>query len=155
MLSTILRAQTMLEGSYALCVLNAEAPDTLYCTRKDSPLVVGLSDGAQYVGSDIPALIRHTRTVELLDEREVAVLTRSGVRVYDHFGNERALKPIHVDWDVEAAEKGGYAHFMLKEIHEEPAALKKTFSAHVDAEKWRFAPARSRFRRKKQIPCAR
>lgn len=74
----------MLEGSYALCVLNAEAPDTLYCTRKDSPLVVGLSDGAQYVGSDIPALIRHTRTVELLDEREVAVLTRSGVRVYDH-----------------------------------------------------------------------
>ena len=107
MLSTILRAQTMLEGSYALCVLNAEAPDTLYCTRKDSPLVVGLSDGAQYVGSDIPALIRHTRTVELLDDREVAVLTRSGVRVYDHFGNERALKPIHVDWDVEAAEKGG------------------------------------------------
>ena len=102
MLSTILRAQTMLEGSYALCVLNAEAPDTLYCTRKDSPLVVGLSDGAQYVGSDIPALIRHTRTVELLDERDVAVLTRSGVRVYDHFGNERALKPIHVDWDVEA-----------------------------------------------------
>ena len=97
MLSTILRAQTMLEGSYALCVLNAEAPDTLYCTRKDSPLVVGLSDGAQYVGSDIPALIRHTRTVELLDEREVAVLTRSGVRVYDHFGNERALKPIHVE----------------------------------------------------------
>lgn len=155
MLSTILRAQTMLEGSYALCVLNAEAPDTLYCTRKDSPLVVGLSDGAQYVGSDIPALIRHTRTVELLDEREVAVLTRSGVRVYDHFGNERALKPIHVDWDVEAAEKGGYAHFMLKEIHEEPAALKKTFSAHVDAEKWQFAPARSRFRRKKRIPCAR
>ena len=140
MLSTILRAQTMLEGSYALCVLNAEAPDTLYCTRKDSPLVVGLSDGAQYVGSDIPALIRHTRTVELLDEREVAVLTRSGVRVYDHFGNERALKPIHVDWDVEAAEKGGYAHFMLKEIHEEPAALKKTFSAHVDAEKMAIRP---------------
>ena len=140
MLSTILHAQTMLEGSYALCVLNAEAPDTLYCTRKDSPLVVGLSDGAQYVGSDIPALIRHTRTVELLDEREVAVLTRSGVRVYDHFGNERALKPIHVDWDVEAAEKGGYAHFMLKEIHEEPAALKKTFSAHVDAEKMAIRP---------------
>ena len=140
MLSTILRAQTMLEGSYALCVLNAEAPDTLYCTRKDSPLVVGLSDGAQYVGSDIPALIRHTRTVELLDEREVAVLTRSGVRVYDHFGNERALKPIHVDWDVEAAEKGGYAHFMLKEIHEEPAALKKTFSAHVDAERMAIRP---------------
>ena len=131
MLSTILHAQTMLEGSYALCVLNAESPDTLYCTRKDSPLVVGLSDGAQYVASDIPALIRHTRTVELLDEREVAVLTRSGVRVYDHFGNERALKPIHVDWDVEAAEKGGYAHFMLKEIMEQPEALRRAISPRV------------------------
>ena len=134
MLSTILRAQTMLEGSYALCVLNAEAPDTLYCTRKDSPLVVGLSDGAQYVGSDIPALIRHTRTVELLDEREVAVLTRSGVRVYDHFGNERALKPIHVDWDVEAAEKGGYAHFMLKEIFEQPKTIVDCIRGRINPE---------------------
>lgn len=132
MLSALQRAQAMLEGSYALCVLTASEPDVLYCTRKDSPMVIGLSDGAQYVASDIPALIAHTRDVELLADKEIAVLRRDSVRVYDAYGRERALHPMRVDWDVEAAEKGGYAHFMLKEIHEEPAALQKTFSAHVD-----------------------
>ncbi len=140
MLSTLLKAQTMLEGSYALCVLSTESPDTLYCTRKDSPLVIGLSDDAQYVASDIPALIQHTRKIELLDDREIAVLTTNSVHVYDHFGTERPLHPITVDWDVEAAEKGGYAHFMLKEIHEEPEALKKTFTAHVDPERMVIRP---------------
>lgn len=140
MLSTLLHAQSMLEGSYALCVLDRNAPDTLYCTRKDSPLVVGLSDQAQYVASDIPALIHHTRKVELLNDREIAVLKQHDIRIFDHFGKERALKPIIVDWDVEAAEKGGYAHFMLKEIHEEPSALKKTFSAHVDSESMTIRP---------------
>ena len=132
MLSTLRRAMAMLEGSYALCVISAREPGVLYCTRKDSPLVVGLSDGAQYVASDIPALIAHTREVELLDDKEIAVLTAESATVYDAYGHARDLHPIHVDWDVEAAEKGGYAHFMLKEIHEEPAALQKTFSAHVD-----------------------
>lgn len=140
MLSTLLHAQSMLEGSYALCVLDRNAPDTLYCTRKDSPLVVGLSDQAQYVASDIPALIHHTRQVELLNDREIAVLKQHDIRIFDHFGKERALKPITVDWDVEAAEKGGYAHFMLKEIHEEPSALKKTFSANVDSESMTIRP---------------
>lgn len=140
MLSTIAKAQTMLEGSYALCVLSAAHPDTLYCTRKDSPLVIGLSEGAQYVASDIPALISHTREVELLDDKEIAVLTREGAKVYDTFGHERPLHPIHVDWDVEAAEKGGYAHFMMKEIHEEPASLKKTLSAHADMETFTLRP---------------
>lgn len=140
MLSTLLQAQGMLEGSYALCVLTREAPDTLYCTRKDSPLVVGLSQEAQYVASDIPALIQHTRCVELLGDREVAVLGRQSARIFDQFGQERPLHPIQVDWDVEAAEKGGYAHFMLKEIHEEPAALKKTFSAHVDTDRMTIRP---------------
>lgn len=132
MLSALQRAQAMLEGSYALCVLTASEPDVLYCTRKDSPMVIGLSDGAQYVASDIPALIAHTRDVELLSDKEIAVLRRDSVHIYDAYGRERDLHPMRVDWDVEAAEKGGYAHFMLKEIHEEPAALQKTFSAHVD-----------------------
>jgi len=140
MLSTIFKAQGMLEGSYALCVLNVNEPDTLYCTRKDSPLVVGLADAEQIVASDIPALIAHTREVELLDDKEIAVLTGSTARVFDPYGSERALNPIHVDWDVEAAEKGGYAHFMLKEIHEEPGALKKTFTAHVDPETMTLRP---------------
>lgn len=133
MLQTLRRAQNMLEGSYALCVLSHQEPGVLYCTRKDSPLVIGLADGEQFVASDIPALIAHTRTVELLEDKEIAVLRRDSVTVIDPYGHERALAPIQVDWDMEAAEKGGYSHFMLKEINEEPAALRKTFSAHVDA----------------------
>lgn len=140
MLTTLSKAMGMLEGSYALGVLSADEPGTLYCTRKDSPLVVGLADGEQIIASDIPALIAHTREVELLDDKEIAVLTGDSARVYDPYGVERALKPIHVDWDVEAAEKGGYAHFMLKEIHEEPGALKKTFTAHVDPETLTLRP---------------
>lgn len=129
----IRRATAMLEGSYALCILNVHEPDVLYCTRKDSPLVIGLGQGAQYVASDIPALLHHTREVALLDDKELAVLTREKVTIYDAFGRERPVASFHVDWDVEAAEKGGYPHFMVKEIHEEPSALSKTFTAHVDA----------------------
>lgn len=140
MLSTLQRALSMLEGSYALAVLSISEPDTLYCARKDSPLVVGLSENAQYVASDIPALIAHTREVELLDDKEIAVLRTDSVTVFDAYGNQRPLKPIHVDWDVEAAEKGGYSHFMLKEIHEEPAALQKTFTAHVDVKSMSLRP---------------
>ena len=135
MIHALYKAQAMLEGSYALGVLNVDEPGTLYCMRKDSPLVVGLGKDEQFIASDIPALIAHTREVELLDDKEIAVLTGDTAAVYDPYGNIRPLKPIHVDWDVEAAEKGGYAHFMLKEIHEEPGALKKTFTAHVDVEK--------------------
>ena len=134
MLSTLYKVQALLAGSYALGVLCIDEPDTLYCMRKDSPLVVGLGDGEQFIASDIPALIAHTRKVELLDDKEIAVLTGTSVTFYDPYGIRRPLKPIQVDWDVEAAEKGGYAHFMLKEIHEEPDSLKKTFTAYVDTD---------------------
>lgn len=140
MLQTLYKAQGMLEGSYALAVLSASQPDTLFCTRKDSPLVLGLSAGEQFIASDIPALIAHTREVELLDDKEIAVLREDAAAVYDPYGVQRPLHPIHVDWDVEAAEKGGYAHFMLKEIHEEPGALKKTCSAHMDMERMTLRP---------------
>ncbi|MBR4080539.1 MAG: glutamine--fructose-6-phosphate transaminase (isomerizing), partial [Clostridia bacterium] len=132
MLDAICRAQAMLEGSYALAVLCSREPDRLYCTRRDSPLVVGVSEGAQYIASDIPALLAHTRDVLLLEDREIAVLTAGGAVVYDAFGHPRQANMMHVAWDVASAEKGGYPHFMLKEIHEEPEALRKTFSAHVD-----------------------
>lgn len=131
---TLRRAAAMLRGSYALCVLTAREPGRLFCTRLDSPLVVGLSPAAQYVASDIPALIAHTREVLLLEDQDVAILTAEGVRVQDVFGREKAFAPKHVDWDVAAAEKGGYAHFMLKEIHEEPEALRKTFLAHAEGD---------------------
>ncbi|MBE5804410.1 MAG: glutamine--fructose-6-phosphate transaminase (isomerizing) [Clostridiales bacterium] len=132
MLSTLQRALPMLEGSYALAVLCAAEPGAIFCTRKDSPLVLGLSSQAQYLASDIPALLAHTREIELLEDREIAVLCPESVTVYDAYGAQRDLRPTHVDWDVESAEKGGYPHFMLKEIHEEPTALRKTLSAHAD-----------------------
>ena len=135
MLHALHTAQSILEGSYALAVLCVDEPNTLYCTRKDSPLVVGLGEGEQFIASDIPAIISYTRQVELLNDKEIAVLTDDSVSIYDQDGNIRPLEPLHVDWDVEAAEKDGYDHFMLKEIHEEPIALKKTFTAHVDPEK--------------------
>jgi len=135
MVRTLYQVQAMLEGSYALGVLSIDEPGTLYCMRKDSPLVIGLGEGEQFIASDIPALIAHTREIELLEDREIAMLKGDSVTIYDFYGTVRPLRPIHVAWDVEAAEKGGYAHFMLKEIHEEPDALKKTFSAHVDGER--------------------
>lgn len=140
MLETLYKAQHMLEGSYALGVLSVTEPEVLYCTRKDSPLVLGLGIGEQFAASDIPALIAHTRDVVLLEDKEIAVLKKDSVTVYDPYGQKHPIKPVHVDWDVEAAEKGGYAHFMLKEIHEEPDALCKTFSAHVDPETMRLRP---------------
>ncbi len=136
MLQAIRQLQGILEGSYALCILSAREPDVLYCTRKDSPLVLGLSDSAQYVASDIPALLRRTRTIELLEDKEIAVLRPDSVEIHAPYGRVRPLRPMQVDWDVESAEKGGYAHFMLKEIHEEPEALRRTFSAHVDTNSW-------------------
>lgn len=132
MLQAIRQMQGVLEGSYALCVLSAKEPDVLYCTRKDSPMVLGLSDDAQYVASDIPALLKHTRTVEFLEDKEIAVLRPHSAEVYAPYGRQRPLRPTQVDWNVESAEKGDYDHFMLKEIHEEPDALSRTFSAHVD-----------------------
>ena len=140
MLATLFRAQRMLEGSYALGVLSASEPDALYCMRKDSPLVIGLGQSEQIIASDIPALIAHTREIELLNDKEIAVLKADSAHVFDPYGVERPLHPLHVDWDVEAAEKGGYAHFMLKEIHEEPAALSKTFSAYVDPDTTTIRP---------------
>ena len=133
MLLALQQMQGILEGSYALCVLTSQEPGVLYCTRKDSPMVLGLSDRAKYVASDIPALLKHTRTVEFLADREIAVLRTDGAQVYSPYGRQRPLNPTRVDWNVESAEKGGYEHFMLKEIHEEPDALSRTFSAHVEA----------------------
>ena len=138
MVQALRQVQAQLSGSYAVCVLNAHEPDAIYCMRMHSPLVIGLGQGEQFVASDIPALIAHTRQAELLADTEIAVLQASHVTVFDSCGKQRSLHPLHVDWDIEAAEKGGYPHFMLKEIHEEPEALKKTFSAYVDLDTLSF-----------------
>ena len=125
---TIMRAMGMLEGSYALGIICDQEPDRIFCVRNDSPLVIGFQGGAAYLASDIPALLSHTRDVIFLQDKEIAVLDREGVHVYDTYGKSRPQAVFHVDWDLASAEKGGYAHYMLKEIHEQPTAVQKTFA---------------------------
>lgn len=134
MFAALTQTASMLEGSFALGVLCAKEPDTIYCMRKDSPLVVGVGTNEQFLASDIPALLPYTRDIILLDEREIAVLKPAGVTLYDRYGNPRTPAINHINWDITAAEKGGYPHFMLKEIHEEPSAMEKTLSAHLSKE---------------------
>ena len=130
MLETLMKAAALMEGSYALGVLIKSQPGVLYCMRKDSPLIIGQGQGEQFIASDIPAIIAHTREMILLEDRQLAMLTPDSISLYDRYGKPQQPTRLHVDWDVAAAEKGGYPHFMLKEIHEEPQALEKTFTAH-------------------------
>lgn len=128
MKTTLLKAMTLLEGSYALGVLCDQEPGALYCARNDSPLVIGAMEGEAILASDIPALLSHTRDVIFLEDKEIAVLDTSGVSLYDIYGQHKERALFHVDWDLSSAEKGGYAHYMLKEIHEQPTALQSTFA---------------------------
>ncbi len=128
MKSTLLRALPMLEGSYALGIVSDQEPGKLFCTRHDSPLVIGAKEGETFLASDIPALLSHTREVIFLEDKELAVLEPSGISIYDIYGNHKEHAFFHVDWDLSSAEKGGYAHYMLKEIHEQPTALQSTLS---------------------------
>ena len=132
----LIRAMGMLEGSYALGVICDQEPDVLYCARNDSPLVIGARDGEGFIASDIPALLCHTRDVIFLQDREIGVLDRRGVSVYDAYGKTRQHAVFHVDWDLSSAEKGGYAHYMLKEIHEQPTALQSTFTPRAAGYDW-------------------
>jgi glucosamine--fructose-6-phosphate aminotransferase (isomerizing) len=124
----LLKAGKLLKGSYALGVLCEQEPDKLFCTRNESPLVVGHTEGRSYIASDIPAMLSHTRDVIFLNDREVAVLGTDGIEVVDENGEPVIHEPYHVTWDLSNAEKSGYPHFMLKEIHEQPTALQNTYS---------------------------
>ncbi|OJF76413.1 MAG: glutamine--fructose-6-phosphate aminotransferase [Treponema sp. CETP13] len=123
----VLKTLNHLEGSYALGVLCKDFPDRIIVARKDSPLVVGLGNGENFMGSDVPALLEHTREVHFLNDHEVAVLYRDRIDLFTDKGEKLIRKPFHVDWDIAAAEKNGYEHFMMKEIHEQPKALLDTF----------------------------
>lgn len=122
----VLETLHRLEGSYALGVVCSDFPDRIIAARKDSPLIVGLGKDENFIASDIPAVLEHTREVYFLDQKQVAVLYSDHVDLFDEDGNRVIKEPSHVEWDVSAAEKGGYSHFMLKEIYEQPKALTDT-----------------------------
>ncbi len=121
-----------LEGAYALVVLGADEPDVIVGVRVSSPLIVGLGRGENVLASDIPAVLQKTRTVLPIDERQVVEVRADGVRVTDLDGNEVQTGPFEVDWDVARAQKGGFDDFMLKEIHEQPSAIRDTLAGRVD-----------------------
>lgn len=119
------------DGSYALGIICADFPDRLLCARKDAPLLLGFGEGENFIASDVTAIIRHTRDIAYLDDGELAILSANGIRVYDRQMHPVEKERYHVDWDVDAAEKGGYAHFMLKEIHEQPHAIREATAARI------------------------
>lgn len=120
-----------IEGSYALAVIAKNHPECMVVARKDSPLVIGLGEGENFIASDIPALLRYTRKVYFLEDKEIALICKDGVNIINQYGEEVKKEVFEVTWDVEAAEKGGYQHFMLKEIHEEPKALRDTLTSRI------------------------
>ncbi len=126
LLDAVIRALNCVEGSYALGVICADEPEKLVAVRKDSPLVVGLLGGESFIASDIPAILDKTRDVYLLNDGEFAVLTKDGVTLCDKDKQPISHKVYHVTFDDTAAQKGGFAHFMLKEIHEQPQAIRDT-----------------------------
>ncbi|MCR4949119.1 MAG: glutamine--fructose-6-phosphate transaminase (isomerizing) [Treponema sp.] len=121
----------VLEGSYALGVVCKDYPDRIIAARKESPLVVGLGQGENFIASDVPALLEHTRDVYYLDERELAVLYSDHVDLFNFDGEKIIKQPSHVEWDMDAATKGGYEHFMIKEIHEQPKGLTDTMRPRI------------------------
>ncbi|MBM7583109.1 glucosamine--fructose-6-phosphate aminotransferase (isomerizing) [Caldicoprobacter guelmensis] len=131
LVEAVRKALDKIEGSYALGVIAKDHPDCMVAARKDSPLVIGLGDGENYIASDIPAILKYTRKVYLLEDREIALIRRDGVEVIDQYGNKVQKELFEVTWDVESAEKGGYQHFMIKEIHEEPKALRDTMASRI------------------------
>lgn len=131
LLAAVGRVLHRIQGAYALGIICADCPDQLIAVRKDSPLILGYGKGFNFLASDVTAILRHTRKVAYMEDGELAVLTRDKIECYDHL-----MQPVHkdiveVDWDVDAAEKGGYEHFMFKEIMEQPDALRRCLSPRI------------------------
>ena len=131
-LRALQEALAKVRGSYALAVLFRDRPDTIFAVKRESPLIVGWGEGENFVASDIPALLKYTRRYSVLEEGDMAVCTAEGIRFYNEFAEPVQRPVLMADWDMEAAEKGGYPHFMLKEINEQPTAITATVSPRVE-----------------------
>ena len=130
-LQAVVRVLHRIQGAYALGIICADAPDRLIAVRKDSPLILGYGDGCSFLASDVTAIIKHTRDVGYMEDGEVAVLTRDGIQCYNHLMQPIQKEISHVDWEIDAAEKGGYEHFMFKEIMEQPEAMRRAIFPRI------------------------
>lgn len=131
LLGSVYKVLDRIEGAYALGILCADMPDSFIAARKDAPLLLGYGEGCNFIASDVTAIIKHTRDISYMDDGEVAVITADEIQVFDALGQPVEKQHSYVDWDVSAAEKGGYAHFMFKEIMEQPEAVRKTISPRI------------------------
>ncbi|WP_459130183.1 glutamine--fructose-6-phosphate transaminase (isomerizing) [Guggenheimella bovis] len=134
LLQAVKEAVNEMEGAYAISVISSENPDEIVAVRKDSPLIIGTSKEGNFLASDVPAIIKYTRDVYYIENDEFVVLTRDGVTIYDSFLQPVKREISHVDWDVRSAEKGGYEHFTLKEIHEQPKGIHDTIKPRLSEE---------------------
>lgn len=132
MLSTLRKVTERIRGSYALGIIERENPDRLVCVRKESPLIIGLGKGKNFIASDVPAILKYTREVIFLDNSEMAIVEKDRVSVYDSQGKKLEKAISKIEWDMEQANKGGYPHFMLKEIEEQPEIIEKTLDVYMN-----------------------
>lgn len=130
-LKAVLNSMKKLEGSFALGVLCRDFPDRIVAARKDSPLIVGTTPNENFIASDVPAVLEYTREIYFLEQKEIAVLYQDHVDLFNEDGARIIKNPVHVDWDMSAAEKSGYPHFMIKEIEEQPKAFEDTLKPHL------------------------
>ncbi|MGO1651773.1 glutamine--fructose-6-phosphate transaminase (isomerizing) [Senegalia sp. (in: firmicutes)] len=132
LVEAVQRAVKELEGAYALGVINKESPDKLIAVRKDSPLIIGIGEDENFIASDIPAVLKYTRNIFIMEDGEMAIVKKDHISLMTTCGKSIEKEVYVVDWDIEAAEKGGYDHFMLKEIFEQPKAVKDTLSPRLN-----------------------
>ena len=133
-LEAITKVMHRVEGAYALGIIFADHPDEIFAVRKDSPLIVGRSDNAAYIASDVPAILKYTRDVYYIDNSEVVCLKAGELRFYTADEEEISKESTHIEWDAESVAKGGYEHFMMKEMYEQPKAVRETFEKHLSGD---------------------
>ena len=131
LVAAVQKVLTKIRGSYAFAVISKAEPDKMVCVRKENPLIVGVGSGENFIASDIPAILSHTRKIYLLDENELAIISKDAIKFINEDGEEVKKEIFEVNWDVSAAEKGGYEHFMIKEIHDQPKAVKDTMTSRI------------------------
>lgn len=131
-IDSICRAMIRIRGSYAFAVMFAKYPNEIFCARKESPLIIGANEDESFIASDVPAILDYTRNVYYLNNMEIAAIKPGEIKFYDIDREEIQKEPVEIEWDAQAAEKGGFEHFMMKEIHEQPKAVKDTISYFIN-----------------------